>query len=102
MPDDPTFTSNKTMPMLKMVGFCDRYGTYEGSEWTLYANDVNRDNAIDATARLTVGCLLSTFPEYQCDLMVQDLRRLSEVIETEFGPFGGMEMYAAMNTVIHG
>ena len=102
MPDEPTFTSNKTMHMLKMVGFCDRYGTYEGGEWTLYANDVNRDNAIDASARLCVGILLSAFPEYRCDLMANDLGRLNEGIETAFGPFGGVQMHAAMDTVMHG
>jgi hypothetical protein len=102
MPDDPMFTSNRTMSMLDLVGFCDRYGTYEGRVWTLRADDVNRDNAVDASARLCTGILLSAFPEYQCDKMADDLARLDKWVESQFGPFESQAMFAAMDVVMYG
>ena len=102
MSDDTMFTSDKTMPMLNFVGFCDRYGTFEGQAWTLRADDVNRDNAVDASARLCTGILLSAFPEYQCDKMADDLARLDKWIESQFGPFNSQTMHDAMDAVIYG
>tara|TARA_B100001094_G_scaffold327833_2_gene386904 strand:+ start:75 stop:383 length:309 start_codon:yes stop_codon:yes gene_type:complete len=102
MSDDTMFTSDKTMHMLSLVGFCDRYGTYEGQVWTLRADDVNRDNAVDASARLCTGILLSAFPEYQCDKMADDLVRLDKWVASQFGPFDGPTMSSAMDAVIYG
>ena len=103
MPDNnPVEASNTTMRILNLVGFCDRYGTYEGREWTLRMDDVNRDNALDASARLCTGILLTSFPEYQCDNAADNLARIVEPIETSFGPFDAQAMHAAMNTVLYG
>jgi len=99
---NPVEASNTTMRILNLVGFCGLYGTYEGREWTLRMDDVNQDNALDASARLCTGILLTSFPEYQCDRACDDLYRMVEPIETTFGPFDGQAMHTAMNTVLYG
>jgi len=102
MTDNTTLKSAKTLPMLKMVGFYDRYGTVDGREYTLNANDIHSNNALDASARLCTAILLSSFPEYQCDVMAEELARISGCIEADYGPFDPMEMHAAMDAVLHG
>lgn len=94
--------SAKALPMLKMVGFYDRYGAVEGREYTVSTNDIHSNNALDASARLCTAILLSTFPEYRCELMVEEITRLNERIESDYGPFDAMEMHAAMDAVMNG
>jgi hypothetical protein len=94
--------SDTTMRILDIVGFCDRYGTYAEGQWTFYMDEVNRDNALDASARLFTAILLTSFPEYQCNTASDDLARLVKPIETTFGPFDPHAIHAAMDVVIHG
>lgn len=103
MADDELISASDTMMrVLHLVGFCDRYGTYAEGQWTFREDEVNRDNALDVSARLCTGILLTSFPEYQCNKACDDLARMVKPIETMFGPFDPHVMHAAMDAVIYG
>tara|TARA_B100000902_G_scaffold24513_1_gene29501 strand:- start:703 stop:1005 length:303 start_codon:yes stop_codon:yes gene_type:complete len=96
------FKSPKTIEALDFVGFCARYGTVDGNQWSYSPNMLRPDEAVEATARLCNICLLQAIvPDWQCDLepMTADITELVENIERMHGPLDQNAVARAANSV---
>lgn len=95
------FKSPKTIEALDFVGFCARYGTVDGNEWSYSPNMLRPDEAVEATARLCNIYLLQIFvSDWQCDgPMTADITELVENIARVHGPLDQNAVARAANSV---
>ena len=96
------FQSPKTFEALDFVGFCSRYGTVDGNEWSYSPNMLTPDEAIDATARLcNVILLQAILPDWRHELesMTADITQLIKDIERVHGPLDQKAVARAANSV---
>lgn len=96
------FKSPKTIEALDFVGFCARYGTVDGTQWTYAPHMLSRGEAVDATARLcNIYLLQAILPDWRRELepMTADVTELIKNIESVHGPLDQNAVASAANAM---
>ena len=98
------FKSLKTIDALEFVGFCTKYGTLEGDQWSYSPSVLSPDEAVDATGRLCnifflQAILQQANPGWGCELMTADITELIDDIERMHGPLDQNAIARAANAV---